>query len=254
MDPVPPHMADADIEAALAEQINYYRVAADEYDAANRALAHNAGSSKVAATYRRDFQSAVAAVRKLSEGRDVLEIAGGTGMYTEHIAQCARTVTVIDTSPESLALNSARTATAPAEAHYVLDSIFSWCPPRRYEVVIFAFWLCHVPLQRFDAFWAKVQQALASGGEVLMIDAEAENGEQCRHDLPELFPESRTTPELALRTLRDGRQFQIVRVLWERNTLTDRLTALGWEISLDPDSSWLIGCARRRSHSTGSRS
>jgi hypothetical protein len=29
-------------------------------------------------------------------------------------------------------------------------------PDRRYDVVFFGFWLSHVPLERFDAFWSMV--------------------------------------------------------------------------------------------------
>jgi hypothetical protein len=29
----------------------------------------------------------------------------------------------------------------------------AWRPDRRYDVVFFGFWLSHVPLERFAAFW-----------------------------------------------------------------------------------------------------
>ncbi len=37
-------------------------------------------------------------------------------------------------------------------------------PDRRYDAVFFAFWLSHVPLERFASFWSTVADCLTSNG------------------------------------------------------------------------------------------
>jgi ubiquinone/menaquinone biosynthesis C-methylase UbiE len=71
----------------------------------------------------------------------VLELAGGTGWWTARLASTAAQLTVIDASPEVLAINRQRVAT---DVTYVVADVFEWRPDRAYDVVFFSFWLSHV--------------------------------------------------------------------------------------------------------------
>ena len=53
---------------------------------------------------------------------------------------------------------------------FVEADLFAWRPDRRYDAVFFGFWLSHVPLERFDGFWALVADCLAPGGRVCFVD------------------------------------------------------------------------------------
>ena len=43
-------------------------------------------------------------------------------------------------------------------------------PTASYDAVFFGFWLSHVPLERFERFWALVADCLAPGGRVCFVD------------------------------------------------------------------------------------
>lgn len=43
---------------------------------------------------------------------------------------------------------------------FVCTDLFAWRPERRYDLVFFGFWLSHVPLERFAAFWSLVADCL----------------------------------------------------------------------------------------------
>jgi len=99
---------------------------------------------------------------------DVLELACGPGSWTARLLSDARTVTVVDAAPEMLAL--ARNRVAGARVTFVCADLFTWRPDRRYDVVFFGFWMSHVPLERFAAFWGLVSDCLTPDGRVFFAD------------------------------------------------------------------------------------
>ena len=113
--------------------------------------------------------------------------------------------------------------------------MFSWQPPRQFDVVAFGFWLSHVPPQRFDGFWHLVREALRPGGRVFFIDnavpieqAASANGRHVD------TPWSRTWLDqgVSVRTLADGRQFRIVKRTWDPAELEHELADLGWSATV----------------------
>src|SRR5436189_6036803 len=76
----------------LAGQIEYYRRRAAEYDATS------IGDVDAA---RERFRRLI---ERLAPTGDVLEIACGTGLWTEHLAAHARTLTALDSAPEMIEL------------------------------------------------------------------------------------------------------------------------------------------------------
>ena len=97
-------------EDRLREQIDYYRARAGEYDEwfmrqgrYDRGAAHRAAwFDEVAAVER--------ALGEEIEGRQILELACGTGLWTRHLAAAGRRVLAIDASPEVVAINRLRVA------------------------------------------------------------------------------------------------------------------------------------------------
>jgi SAM-dependent methyltransferase len=159
-------------------------------------------------------------VDELAPTGDVLELACGTGMFTRELVRHARTVTAVDGSPRMLERN--RRELGDSRVAYVHADIFDWQPERRYDVVFFGFWLSHVPPILFDEFWALVRSSIRTGGRVAFVDEDDRGtmNDEVHHvgDVP-----------VAPRTLRDGRQFDVVKVYWDPVELEDRLTSLGWQ-------------------------
>lgn len=236
--------APEDIHELMAEQLSYYRFGAREYDEANHQLLAAGGDD--GDTRRLVYRRAAEIFKDLTTDRDVLEVAGGTGMYTQLLAACAGRLTVVDASPESLAINRMANADASIDIEYVVSDVFTWRPPRRFEVVVFAFWLSHVPIARFDDFWRLVDDFLEPGGTVVLLDAEARPGwPRPAAQVESFFSEEREGSEMSLRSLADGSKFRIVRILWDRRELTDRLALAGWRIAFDAACPWLLGVVQR---------
>jgi demethylmenaquinone methyltransferase/2-methoxy-6-polyprenyl-1,4-benzoquinol methylase len=168
---------------------------------------------------------------------DVLELACGTGTSTQDLVGHARTLTCVDGSPRMIERN--RSEVGDPRIRYIVADVFDWTPDRTYDVVFFAFWLSHVPLDRFEAFWDLVRRCLAPGGRVGFLD---EDDRAAHHDHVRWVDGVPIAP----RTLADGRTFDIVKMFWRPDELQERLRGLGWDITVRPvGETSLFGAGRR---------
>jgi SAM-dependent methyltransferase len=152
-------------------------------------------------------------------------------------------VTAVDAAPEMLALARQRVGSLPVE--FIQADLFGWEPPRRYDTVFFAFWITHVPLARFAAFWSMVGMALAPGGRVCFLD------DSSRERAGERFVPDEATPTV-WRRLRDGSEHRVIKVYYSPGELAARLAELGWSAEIqETRTPLLVGTARRISDPDG---
>jgi demethylmenaquinone methyltransferase/2-methoxy-6-polyprenyl-1,4-benzoquinol methylase len=221
-----------DIQDRLNEQLEYYRNRAPEYDLwALRAGRWDRGPDNEQWFGEVDILEAeLAAFRPAGH---VLELACGTGQWTERLVRHAGRITAVDAAPEVLEINRQRIDGAPVE--YIQHDLFTWDPPSRFDVVFFSFWLSHVPPERFDDFWTLVRQCLVPGGRVFFID---NLPSPAAEDIdPELEGPDETTVR---RRLSDGREFVVWKVLFEPGDLEARLTDLGWDIRVKATGDYFL--------------
>ncbi|MGH2458769.1 MAG: class I SAM-dependent methyltransferase [Chloroflexota bacterium] len=218
-------MADTLTDGLLEEQIRYYRARAGEYDEWFLRQGRYDRGPELNRQWFDEVHEVVTALEAFAPTGRVLELAGGTGLWTERLARTAARLTVVDASSETLEINRARVG--DARIRYVETDIFSWRPDERYDVVFFGFWLSHVPPERFASFWSMVRSSLAPGGRVFFVDSaynESTTAVDHRLDGPEALT--------ATRRLNDGREFHIVKIFYRPNDLAARLGDLGWSFTV----------------------
>ena len=208
----------------LSEQIEYYRARANEYDDwFFRRGRFDRGEDATRRWFEevRDVETALDGFAP--KGR-VLELACGTGLWTQRLARYASELTAVDSSPEVLEIATQRVGDGVA---LVEADIFNYEPAERYDVVFFSFWLSHVPPERFDDFWTLVHRALVPGGRVFFIDSLAE-------ETSTALDHSLTDRDGARmrRKLEDGREFWVYKVFYQPHELMDHLGARGWDIDV----------------------
>ena len=240
-------------EDLIGEQVDYYRARAPEYDQ----WWLREGSFDLGPEFNARWAEEVGEVECLVDdfapAGDVLELAAGTGLWSQRLIRHATTLTCVDASPETLAINRARTEAAGTVEYEVAD-LFAWSPARRYDVVFFSFWLSHVPPARFESFWSTVDAALKPGGRVLFLD-NAAPFEAIVPEFPLLQEEGRmrapwvssqVSDGVNERRLEDGRTFHVVKVFYEPADLETRLAALGWAASVGTTPTFFLhGTATR---------
>ncbi len=161
-----------DDDDLLAEQRSFYRARAPQYDDWwLRQGRYDRGEGE-AREWHQQVASVEAALAAFGATGDVLELAGGTGWWTARLAETADHLTVVDASPETLALNRERVERDDVE--YVVADLFEWEPTRSYDVVFFSFWLSHVPRSAFRGVLDAGTHCLAPGGRAFLIDNRAD--------------------------------------------------------------------------------
>jgi SAM-dependent methyltransferase len=231
------------VERLLAEQRSYYGARAPEYDDWWFRRGRYAVGEEDAEQWFADVGELERELDRFAPRGDVLELAAGTGTWTPRLLRHADRVTAVDASPEVLDLNRAKTGGA---AEYVLADIFTWEPPRRFDVCCFGFWLSHVPGSRFAAFWSLVEQALRPEGRFFLVD-NARVGDS-RHLV-------RAAGEVARRSIADGREFDIVKRVRTPAELEREVAALGWQLTAGTTANghFSFGSGRRLSGVDGLR-
>jgi len=210
-------------DEVLADQIDYYRRRAGEYDA-------TAYGDVTAARGR-----IARLVAEMRPAGNVLEIACGTGLWTEALARWADTLTAIDAAPEAMAI--ARDRVRPARVTFQVADVFTWDPGARFDVIFFSAWLSHVPASRFGRFWQVLERLLIRNGRVLFIDEHVDE-----HGKETYVP---GRDEVIERRLRDGSTFRVIKNFVDPEEMEPRLRRLGWDCAIRRDGSdWVSGEAR----------
>jgi ubiquinone/menaquinone biosynthesis C-methylase UbiE len=292
-------------EAILSEQLAYYRARAGEYDDWFYRRGRYDWGAELNARWFAEADIARQALRGLGPVDTALELACGTGIWTEKIAQIARQVTALDGAPEVLELNRLRLLTngitppretgwdadgeprrepspfaergemvaegrmrgaatnaddptphpgplpssdegrgsqsAPHVTHLQAD-LFAWEPDRGFDLVVFCFWLSHVPDECLDAFLDRVRRATRPGGRFFLLDSRNESTSMAKnHDRPTVESGVRT------RKLNDGREFRVVKLFHDPDALAERFRRHGFESELRTTPNYfLYGFGTRR--------
>jgi 2-polyprenyl-3-methyl-5-hydroxy-6-metoxy-1,4-benzoquinol methylase len=165
----------------------------------------------------------------------VLEIACGTGLWTQALAGPADTVTAIDAAPEVVEI--ARDRVRSGNVRFEVADVFAWDTGARFDVIFFSAWLSHVPMSRFEQFWQTLRALLAENGRVLFIDEHVDEREK------EAYVEGRE--EIVERRLRDGSTFHVIKNFVDPEPLELELRRLGWDCTIRRDGrDWVWGEAR----------
>ena len=126
---------------------------------------------------------------------------------------------------------------------YDVADIFEWKPDSFYDVVFFSFWLSHVPRNRFGDFWTLVRSCLSPSGRVFLIDNRDDPMPDSSFKDPYVVEYGM---DLHLRTLGDGSQYRVIKVMYEPDQLESLIAAEGWTVGIDATRWFIFGSARHQ--------
>lgn len=110
---------------------------------------------------------------------------------------------------------------------HIQADLFTWEPNREFDLVIFCFWLSHVPDEQLDAFLEKVRRATRPGGRFFLLDSRNESTSMAKnHDRPTVETGVR------VRKLGDGREFRVVKIFNELDALAEGFRRHGFDAEL----------------------
>ena len=190
-----------------------------------------------AAEYERIYakperQADLAALRqriaKMFSGKKVLELACGTGYWTEVIATGAAQVTAIDVNEEMLEI---------ARLKQVREGIVKFVRANAYEIpdlgrghdaLFGGFWWSHVPLARLDEFLAAAVSSVAPGALIAFLDnryVEGSSNAISRRD--------ERGDSWQLRKLEDGSEHEVLKNFPAEGELIRRASMRGWGANVE---------------------
>jgi demethylmenaquinone methyltransferase/2-methoxy-6-polyprenyl-1,4-benzoquinol methylase len=233
-------------ESFLREQIAYYKARAHEYDDWWERRGRYDHGDEPTRQWRKETEQVAAALAQFKPKGKVLELASGTGWWTQRLSAYASILTCIDASEETIAVNRARLQAVGASLPtYEVADIFDWQPHSRFDVVFFSFWLSHVPTTRFKRFWDTVAEALNPHGRVFIVDSKPDKHSGARDHSPP------GTEGIQQRKLNDGRFYRVVKIYYEPDELTTAIADLGWSMTCRQTRHYFIYGEAIRSQHTG---
>jgi demethylmenaquinone methyltransferase/2-methoxy-6-polyprenyl-1,4-benzoquinol methylase len=213
------------MESLLRDQLDYYEARAEEYNQWFLREGRYDRGEQLNRLWFDEIAQVQAGLAEAHPGGNVLELACGTGLWTERLLAPARSMTVVDGSAEMLEVHRRRIASPAIER--VRADLFTWVPDSTYDFVFFGFWLSHVPTERMNGFLSVVRRALRPGGRFFLVDSKYTEASTARdHQLAER--------ELGIqeRKLNDGRTYRIVKLFWKPEELAERMDAAGLHVDV----------------------
>lgn len=101
--------------------------------------------------------------------RKVLEIACGTGYWTQYIAPAASTMCAVDITGEAIAQARIRAGTSQVKFR-VEDAYHLSMPSGMFDAAFAGLWVSHIPRQKLPAFFINLHGLLQTESKVLVID------------------------------------------------------------------------------------
>lgn len=143
---------------------------------------------------------------ELFRGKTILEVACGTGYWTQFLARVARRVVAIDASLDVLEVAKDKhlapdTVTFSQGDAYQLDAV-----PGSFTGSVANFWLSHVPTARIQEFLLHWTSRLGPGATVFMVDNMYNAGVG-----GELVTKSGDNNTYKIRTLANGRAYEVLK-------------------------------------------
>ena len=221
-----------------AEMVRYYAARAGEYDDWYLRRGRYSHGEADDEAWRTELAQAADWLDGLPFHGDIVELAGGTGWWSPHLA-ARGSLRVYDAAPEPLEHARARLAKSGHQAECTVRDAWSE-PDRQVDGLFTGFWISHVDRDAIESFASLAARWLAPGGLLAFIDSRQDPASGALDHRP---PEE----DVQVRKLADGSSFRVRKVYYEPAELAAVLGRCGFvDISIRTTSRFFIlGSARR---------
>lgn len=177
----------------------------------------------------------------LVQSRRVLEIAAGTGYWTQYLARSAASIAATDLNPGPLAIAEQRDYGDTPVRLLLADAYRLDAVPGDFDLVFCGFWWSHVRRADLSRFAAGVRARAGSGAGLILLDNRYVPGSS--------RPITRTGPDgdtYQQRRLRDGSEYEVVKNFPSREQLAADLAPVATDLEwTELTHYWLATCVLR---------
>lgn len=118
---------------------------------------------------QRDLRRLTAILQDIFREKAILEIACGTGWFTQHLARSCAAVLATDINASMLDIARAKNY-PPGTVRFQCDDIFDTAIDRQFEGLFAGFIWSHILLEQLDTFLAQCRQWVLPGGPLVFVD------------------------------------------------------------------------------------
>jgi len=155
-------------------------------------------------------------VEKLAAGKTVLELACGSGYWTQATAKNAREVIATDIALEMIKEAQNKKYNSPVT--FINSDIYDLpFKSALFDLIIIGFWFSHEPKQNYSRFFEIIERPLKDDGQIWLID----NNPPAEGTKSDFLHIDQAGNNFKSRRLNDGREFSILKNYFNRNELID---------------------------------
>jgi len=199
----------------LKQQISYYQARATEYDEWWYSQGRYDRGEVLNRQWEQEGQIVRDALHKIPARKHILELAPGTGIWTQELLKIGEQITAVDASSEMIAINRAKCQSD--RVNYIQADLFEWQSDQQFDMIFFGFWLSHVPPEKFQDFLKRVSAMLKPDGVLFMVDSLRNKMATAKNQ------NMLETSHIHHRILNDGSEFQIIKVFYQPDALQSDL-------------------------------
>lgn len=186
--------------------VAYYKARASEYE-------------KIYLKPEREDELAKATdtLQTIFAGKEVFEIACGTGYWTERIALTAAAIMATDINEEVIKIASQKNY-PEGNVQFAGVDFFNYTAPAKYESLFGGFIISHILLQQADHFISTINSFVQPGGTVVLMDNNYVGGSSLPVDETDEFGNT-----YQIRRLDDGSRHKVLKNFTGEIFLRDKL-------------------------------
>ncbi len=186
--------------------VEYYSARAFEYDE----IYHRADLERTG-----ELIELETVLRANVKGRRVLEVACGTGYWTEKAAETALTLTALDASVKMLSL--AKVRSYPKSVEFIIGDAYNLQEVAgNFDTVLACFWFSHIPKKSIAKFLEEAEKVVGTGGTIFLVDNTYHEGIG-----GELITKAECEDTFKRRKLSDGSEWDILKNYFTESSLRD---------------------------------
>lgn len=185
-----------------------------------------------------DLQASEKIFQDLFAKKTVLEIACGTGYWTERIAETATSIFATDINESVIEIAKER---KKENITFAVADMFDFTPEEKFEAVFGGFIWSHILLQDLDKFIEKVKSFVKPNGTIVFIDGNAVAG--TNHDLKNIMETDEFGNTFQARKLENGSSHLVLKNFPTEEYLIEKFSSVATEINfINLKYYWIVSC------------
>ncbi|MCK5183226.1 MAG: methyltransferase domain-containing protein [Candidatus Heimdallarchaeota archaeon] len=178
--------------------IEYYRRRAPEYESI-----YNKFDSEI----QKENQETAEILKQFFSRRSVIEVACGTGYWTQFLSATAKKITATDINKEVLDIAKQKTYHCPV-SFQVMDAYKLAFEDNSFNAGLANFWFSHIPKKKINHFLSEFHRVLQPGSRVFLTD---NHHFHLSDSLGKLITKKGDNNTYKLRQLNDGSEYLVLK-------------------------------------------